>query len=183
MRQAVFLDRDGVLNKLSVRNGRRSSPLTLDEFEVLPGAALTAQMLKRAGLLVVVVTNQPDVARGLLAPAELERMHVCLRRLVSVDAVYTCPHDDLEGCPCRKPKPGLLLRASQEWGISLGKSYLVGDSWRDIEAGRAAGCETFLVESDQNDCSGITADFVVPNLQVAAEMIAAKYAREPGQLN
>lgn len=182
MRFAVFLDRDGVLNKLVVRDGRSGSPHRLDEFELLPGVARAVEMLRRVGLLVVVVTNQPDIARGLLTPAELERIHACLCKLVSVEAIYTCPHDDQDGCSCRKPKPGLLLRASREWNISLPNSYLVGDSWKDIAAGQNVGCKTFLVKRGENDSAGCGADFVVPDVLAAAKMIA-DYTREAKQAN
>ncbi len=155
-----------------MRNGRLGSPLTLDEFEVLPGIGLSVEVLKGAGLLAVVITNQPDVARGLLAPDELKRMNERLRYLVPVDAIYICPHDDKDGCLCRKPKPGLLLRASQELNIRLRASYLVGDSWKDIAAGRSAGCKTFLVKTADSDSGDIGADCVVAHLEEAAELIA-----------
>lgn len=178
MRPAAFLDRDGVLNKLVVRNGRAGSPRTSEEFALLPGVVLAVKVLRRAGLLVVVVTNQPDVARGFLTPVELERVHERLRQLVSVDAIYTCLHDDEHGCSCRKPKPGLLLRASKELGISLRTSYLVGDSWKDIAAGQGAGCKTFLVRTPDNNSTDIGADRVVPTLQVAAELIAGELSSD-----
>ena len=178
MRPAVFLDRDGILNKVIVRNGQKGSPRTVEEFELLPGVASAVAMLRRAGLLVVVVTNQPDVARGFLTAAELERIHECLRSLVSVDAIYACAHDDNDECMCRKPKPGLLLQAAEELNIAITISYLVGDSWKDIQAGRKAGCKTFLVKTADNISTDSDADFVVSNLWAAVDMIAAKHARE-----
>lgn len=177
MQAAVFLDRDGVLNKTVMRDGGAASPRALDEFELLPGVGLAVEGLKRAGLLVVVMTNQPDVARGVLAPAELERMHERLRGLVSVDAIYTCPHDDEDGCSCRKPKPGLLLRAAHEWGICLRKSWLVGDGWKDIEAGKTANCTTVLLKTRDRDSAGIAPNFVVSNLPAAVEVILEKLQR------
>lgn len=177
MRSAVFLDRDGVLNRLVVRDGRAGSPRTLEEFELLPGVDLAVDILRRASLLVVVVTNQPDVARGFLTPAELERMHECLGRFVSVDAIYTCSHDDEDACPCRKPKPGLLLRAAQELQIPLRKSFLIGDTWKDIEAGKAAGCTTFLINPANKNFAGLAPDFVVSNLPAAVEAILGEMPR------
>lgn len=171
MRSAAFLDRDGVLNKLVVRDGRAGSPRTLDEFELLPGVGSAVEALRRAGLLVVVVTNQPDVARGLLVLPELERMHGRLRALLPVDSVYTCPHDDADGCLCRKPKPGLLLQAAWELQISLKDSWLVGDSWKDIEAGKAASCTTLLVQSSDLNPGRIAPNLVVSNLPAAAQAI------------
>ncbi len=170
MQRAVFLDRDGVLTRLVRRGGRRLSPRTLGEFAVLPTARPAVRALRRAGWLVIVVTNQPDVARGALAPETLERMHHRLRRAVPVDAIYACPHDDADGCDCRKPKPGLLRQASSEWGIGLRASFLVGDSWKDIAAGRAAGCSTILV--GEAECPpDVRPSFVLKNLAAAAELI------------
>jgi len=173
MRPAVFLDRDGVLNKLVWRDGWRVSPRALSEFEVLPEAAACVEALRGAGLLLVVVTNQPDIARGFLAPAELESMHARLQELLPVDAIYVCPHDDPDGCLCRKPKAGLLLRASREMDIDLEASYLVGDNWKDITAGCAAGCKTVFVQGEEGDRTGISADFVVSSVGRAAELILA----------
>jgi len=171
MRPAVFLDRDGVLNKLVWREGRGVSPRALSEFEVLPEAAACVEALRRAGLLLVVVTNQPDIARGFLTPTELEGMHARLQELVQVDAIYVCPHDDSDRCSCRKPKAGLLLRASRELKIDLPLSYLVGDTWKDVAAGRAAGCKTILVATDEAVVRGSSADSSVPSLEMAAKLI------------
>ena len=171
MRPAAFLDRDGVLNRLVVAEERARSPRTLKEFELLPDVARAVETLHRADLLVVVVTNQPDVARGLLSAAELERMHEWLRRVVAVDAIYVCPHDDRDECLCRKPRPGLLLAASQEWGIPLAGSYLVGDSWKDMEAGRRAGCRTILLGAARSPEKTLGIDLVARDLARATELI------------
>ncbi len=173
MRPAVFLDRDGILNKLVIRKGQAVSPRTLNEFEPLPGVRTSVEALKRAGLLAIVVTNQPDVARGFLPQAELDRMHEHLRSAVGLDAIYTCCHDDGDDCQCRKPRPGLLLRAAQEWGINLSSSFLIGDSWRDIEAGRAANCTTLLIKAAGDQDPEATADFTVSDLAAAVEVILA----------
>ena len=170
MRAAVFLDRDGVLNRLVPRGGRLVSPRLMEEFHLLPGVSETVQRLRSAGLLVVVVTNQPDIARGLMNPQELERMHMRLRSMVQVDAIYACCHDDSDRCFCRKPKPGLLIQASREMEIDLSLSCVIGDSWKDIGAGRNAGCKTFLIQGPE-DPRGVPAAFVVPSLQAAVELI------------
>jgi D-glycero-D-manno-heptose 1,7-bisphosphate phosphatase len=145
MRQAVFLDRDGVLNALVERDGRRLSPLSDAEFAVLPGAAEAVRALRGAGLLAVVVTNQPDIRRGRLSAANLALMHARLERDLEINAIYVCPHDDADNCTCRKPRPGLLRAAARDWEIDLDASFLVGDTWKDITAGRAAGCRTIHV--------------------------------------
>lgn len=145
MRRAVFLDRDGVLNPLEHRDGRGRAPVSLEAFRLYPWAGSAVQRLRAAGCVCVVVTNQPEIATGELEPAVLEVMHERLRRETGVDAIYVCPHRDEDQCVCRKPKPGLLLRAARELNLDLAASFLVGDRWRDIGAGEAAGCITVLV--------------------------------------
>ncbi len=177
MRRAVFLDRDGVLNRLIERDGQGVSPRALAEFALLPGVRPAVAALQRASLLVIVVTNQPDMARGALAPAEIERMHDRLLKAVPIDAIYVCPHDEPDGCACRKPKPGLLRRASLDWNIHLGTSFLVGDTWKDIAAGKAACCATIQVAATLGVPVGVAADFMVPDLPAAAELILGKLER------
>ncbi len=172
MRRAVFLDRDGVLNRTVLREGRAVSPRKLAEFELLPRVREAVEALKRAELLAIVVTNQPDIARGQLDRAELERMHERLREQVPVEAIYTCPHDDADGCACRKPKPGLLLRAAQEWNAGLAESFLVGDSWKDVLAGKTAGCTSILI-APRSAPAVSTANFQAPTLEEAAALILA----------
>jgi D-glycero-D-manno-heptose 1,7-bisphosphate phosphatase len=145
MKRAVFLDRDGVLNRMVERGGRWGAPLGLETFEVYPWAADSVARLRAIGLLSLVVTNQPELATGELSAPILEAMHERLRRETGVDAVYVCPHRDADRCSCRKPKPGLLLQAAREWGVDVARSFMVGDRYRDVDAGRAAGCVTILV--------------------------------------
>jgi D-glycero-D-manno-heptose 1,7-bisphosphate phosphatase len=174
VRPAIFLDRDGVLNRHVVRNGRDVSPRRLEDFHLLPGVAKAVELLKQAGFLAVVVTNQPDVARGFLNPAHLDCMHERLREGVSVDAIYTCCHDDADGCDCRKPKPGLLLRAAKEWRISLSDSFFLGDSWKDIEAGRGVSCTTVLVKVPDQPYAGPEPDFTVGDLGQGVQVILSR---------
>ena len=177
MQSAAFLDRDGVLNRLVMRDGRAVSPRRLDEFELLPGVAPAVKALRRAGLRVIVVTNQPDLARGTLDPVELQRMHRRLRRAVGLDAIYTCPHNDAAGCACRKPKAGLLQQASREWDLHLEASFLVGDSWKDVAAGKAAGCATVVIGPRHSQPAGVQADFAAWDLPEAAEIIVGQLAK------
>ncbi len=146
MKRAVFFDRDGVLNRSLVREGRAYAPLTLDEFAILPEAAEAVALVRQAGFIAIVVTNQPEVARGQLSWATLTAMHQHLRAVVPVDAIYVCPHDPTDGCECHKPQPGLLQQAARDWNLDLSASFLIGDRWRDMGAGRAAGCYTILIE-------------------------------------
>lgn len=143
--RAVFLDRDGVINRAVVRNGKPYPPDSLDEMEILPGVAEAIAAFRAAGLRVVVVTNQPDVATGKQQRAVVDAMHAHLRAVLGIDEIRACFHVDADGCACRKPKPGMLLDAAASAGIDLARSVMVGDRWRDIDAGRAAGCFTVLV--------------------------------------
>jgi D-glycero-D-manno-heptose 1,7-bisphosphate phosphatase len=167
--RAVFLDRDGVLNPPELRRGRWRAPATLPAFRPYPGAGAAVGALRRAGLVCLVVTNQPDVAAGELDPAALEAMHERLVREVGVDAVYVCPHAAADRCPCRKPRPGLLLQAAAEWDVDLHASFLVGDRPGDIEAGRTAGCRTVLVAGPESD--GADPDYRAPDLEGAVTTI------------
>src|ERR1039458_18263 len=140
LRRVVFLDRDGVLNRPVVREGKPYPPASPDELEIVPEATAALAALRQAGFALYVVTNQPDVARGTQRRSIVEAMHAALRNVRPLDGFYVCYHDDADACECRKPKPGLLLTAAEEHGISLPVSYMIGDRWRDIEAGRRAGC-------------------------------------------
>jgi histidinol-phosphate phosphatase family protein len=144
--RAVFLDRDGVLNEATVREGRPYPPANLAELRIIPDAAAALRRLKQAGFLLIVVTNQPDVGRGTQTRGAVEEINAAIRAALPVDDFYVCFHDGNVGCDCRKPKPGLLLKAAAEWNIDVGQSFLVGDRWRDIDAGAAAGCRTVLID-------------------------------------
>lgn len=144
MRRAVFLDRDGVLNEAVDDAG--ASPRTFDAFRLIDAAVRGAQRLHTAGFALVVVTNQPDIGRGLMAADELAAMHHLLARAMPIDAIQVCPHPGTDGCRCRKPAPGMLFDAAQELDVDLAASWMVGDRWVDIVAGRAAGARTILIE-------------------------------------
>src|SRR5262249_35905993 len=134
MRRAVFLDRDGVLNRAVVRDGKPYPPARLEQLEILPGVVEACITLRTAGFTLVVVTNQPDVARGTQQRAVVQAINEVLRAQVPLDDFRVCYHDEPDGCTCRKPQPGLLLQAARDWQIDLVSSFMVGDSWRDIEA-------------------------------------------------
>lgn len=156
-RAAVFLDRDGVLNRSVDRHGVPSPPSSLDDFELLPGVPEAASRLRDAGYMLVVVTNQPDIARGTQDVAVVEAMNEVIQREVGVDAILVCPHDDIDNCECRKPKPGMLLQAMERFDIDRERSFMVGDRWRDVVAGQAAGCRTVQVGSLDEGSNGAVA--------------------------
>lgn len=173
LKRAVFLDRDGVLNRAIVRDGKPFAPASPAEFEILPDAAACLAELKRLGFLLLVVTNQPEVARGTLAPAALEEMHAALRAQLPLDDILCCFHDDAAACECRKPRPGLLIEAARRYGIDFARSFLIGDRWRDIEAGAAAGCRTVWIDYGYSErAPGVEADARVRSLAEAVAWIA-----------
>ena len=145
-RRAVFLDRDGVLNRALLHDGRPVPPASLAELEITPGAGAALENLRAAGYLLIVVSNQPDVARGRQTREAVEEINARLRRELPLDEIRVCYHDEGDGCSCRKPAPGMLHDAAREHGISLEDSFMVGDRWRDMEAGERAGTRTIFVD-------------------------------------
>jgi D-glycero-D-manno-heptose 1,7-bisphosphate phosphatase len=147
MNRAVFLDRDGVINRGVMREGKPFAPFTVEEFEILPGVPEALASLRAAGYLLIVTTNQPDVARGHGSRAASDAIIRHMRRQLPLDDVLVCYHDDRDGCACRKPKPGMIVAAAVTHGVELAKSFMIGDRWRDIGAGKSAGCWTILVNA------------------------------------
>ena len=171
MKRAVFLDRDGVINRAVVRDGKPYPPAALEEFELLPGVEQTIRSLRVAGYLVIVVTNQPDVATGDQHRDVVEAMHGRLHAAGLCDDIKVCYHTDADACDCRKPKPGMLLEAAREWGIDLVDSFMVGDRWRDVAAGKAAGCYTFFIDYKYRERRADSPDAVVGSLEEAGRLI------------
>lgn len=175
MRRAVFLDRDGVINRAIVRDGRPYPPANLSQLEILPEVQKALQNLHYAHYLLVVVTNQPDVARGVTNKEEVEKINESLLARLPLDAIKSCYHDNGDFCLCRKPLPGLLLMAAEEYGIDLSKSFMVGDRWRDIEAGASAGCKTFFINYRYSEPQPQTPDFTVSSLLEAQKIILGEF--------
>ena len=172
--RAVFLDRDGVLNENLVRNNRPYAPRRLEEFRLLPGVEDAVQRLKAAGFLTIVVTNQPDVADGITPRAIVDAMHAELQRHLSLDDIKICFHNNADRCTCRKPLPGMLFEAAAERGIDLTASYLVGDRWRDIKAGQAAGCHSIFIDYGFKQDEAVEPDAIVKSLPEAVAYILAR---------
>ena len=172
-RRAVFLDRDGVLNRAHVRDGKPYAPRRAEEFRLLPGTPTAVRRLRKAGFLVVVVTNQPDIGNGHVERRVVDEMHEALRRRVAIDAIEVCPHSQDAGCRCRKPRPGMLRSAANRLAIDLRRSFLVGDRAHDILAGRAVGCYTVFVDRGYREPRPPQADGVVRSLPAAVRRIMA----------
>jgi len=170
---AVFLDRDGIINRALERDHRPYPPVSLNEFEILPDVPAACARLKQAGFLLVVVTNQPDVGRGTLKKELVEAIHAEMCRLLPIDRVEVCYHPgkELSDCDCRKPKPGMLLRAARELGIDLKQSWMVGDRWRDVDCGHAAGCRTVFIDRGYAEELRQKPHFSAGNLAEAADII------------
>jgi D-glycero-D-manno-heptose 1,7-bisphosphate phosphatase len=176
-RAAVFLDRDGTLIRAPVVEGKPTSIRDEEELELEPGAGDACDMLKAAGFPLIVVTNQPEIARGTQSAATVERINARLLELLPLDEIVVCPHDDADDCPCRKPKPGMLIDAAERHGLDLGASYMVGDRWRDIEAGRRAGCTTVFLDREYSEEVPERPDATVRTIVEAASRILARENR------
>lgn len=169
--RAVFLDRDGVINRAFIRNGKPYPPSNLSELEILPGVHDALESLSKAGFRLIVVTNQPDVARGVQTREIIETLHTRLKAELPLDDFRVCYHDDQDRCHCRKPASGLLLDAAREAQLDLSTSFMVGDRWRDIEAGRRAGCRTIFIDYGYAETQPSDFDAKVASLSEASEWI------------
>jgi len=172
--RAVFLDRDGVINRPVVRDGKPYPPARVEDLDILPGVPEAVARLHDAGFRVVVVTNQPDIARGTQRREIVDAMHARLASVLSIDEFRVCDHHDGDGCPCRKPKAGMLAAAAREAGLSLPASFMVGDRWRDVEAGRRAGCTTIFVDWGYRDRRSGRPDATVRSLPDAVDWILSR---------
>lgn len=170
-KRAVFLDRDGVLNQNTVHNGRPYAPRRPEDFILLPKVGEAVQQLRAAGYVIIVATNQPDVGAGRQTLETVDKMHELLRKEVSVDEIRVCYHVDTDVCRCRKPKPGLLLDAAEAHSLDLANSWMVGDRWRDVGAGQAAGCRTVFIDYDYDEPRPDRPDVVVHSLAEAVPFL------------
>jgi D-glycero-D-manno-heptose 1,7-bisphosphate phosphatase len=179
----VFLDRDGVINRALERDGRPYPPTSLAEFEILPGVPEACAKLKAAGYRLIVATNQPDVGRGTLPPSTVETIHAALCGQLPIDRIEVCYHPGgtQSACDCRKPRPGMLLRAARDLGLDLAQCWMVGDRWRDIDCGHAAGCRTVFIDRGYAEELRQQPDFRAHNLLEAAAVILRFRKRDPGK--
>ena len=171
LQRAVFLDRDGVINPSVVRDGKPYPTNSLEEFTIYPEVPEACRQLKAAGYLLIVATNQPDVGRGTQKREIVDAMHRQLCSTLPIDRVEVCFHSGVEPCQCRKPAPGMLLNAASQLQIDLTRSFMVGDRWRDIDCGHAAGCKTVLIDRGYVEQLRQKPDFVAKNLAEAAKII------------
>lgn len=170
MKKAVFLDRDGVINNTLFKMGKPRAPYSMEEFSFIDGVELAVKNLKVAGFLTVVVTNQPDVARGWVGMEQVEIVNNHVLQTLKVTEVMSCFHTDKDDCQCRKPKPGMILQAAKKWDIDLSKSFMVGDRLSDVDAGKRAGCISLLV-GPGDGVGSVTPDHQCEDLLSASEWI------------
>ncbi len=169
MKLGVLIERDGVLNHVKVERNNQVSPLTLEDFKLNMEAVPLIKKLKAAGLIIIATTNQPGISRGYQTRRELDRMHDLLRVTFALDDIFVCPHDETDRCPCRKPKPGLLVEAGFKWHLDLDHSFVISDKWQDAEAARAAGCTSLLLQSPW--VRTVHRDFLLPDLDAIVTKI------------
>ena len=174
MKSAIFLERDGILNLARVERGQQVSPRTLDDFHVNPAALAPLQELKAAGFLLLAVTNQPGISRGYLSRRELDLMHIVLRKKLPLDDLLMCAHDEMDRCPCRKPKPGLIREAKFKYNLDLDRCFVVSDKWQDAEAAHNAGCISILLDSPWIGKGH--RDFVLPDMEAIVQKILHLHA-------
>tara|TARA_B100002051_G_C16549638_1_gene541884 strand:- start:143 stop:676 length:534 start_codon:yes stop_codon:yes gene_type:complete len=171
MNKAIFLDRDGVINNIVVSNGLPTSPSKFEEFKILPGVRESIAKLKKLNFYCILVTNQPDVSRGKIKKETVIKMNEYLKKELSLNDVFVCFHDDSDNCLCRKPKPGLILNATKKWKINLKKSYMIGDRWKDIDAGKLSGCKTIFIDNKYNESIKSKPNFISDDLFNAVKII------------
>ena len=177
-RRAVFLDRDGVLIHTDVRGGKPYAVTAPADVKIIDGVQWACRALAEMGFLLVMTTNQPDVARGKVSQAFIDETNAMLAKTLALDAVQVCPHDDRDDCVCRKPKPGLMTEAAASLGIALEQSVVVGDRWRDVAAGKAAGCLTVFIDYGYDEALRSPPDFVCQTLGEVVGWIRTAFLQE-----
>ncbi len=169
---AVFLDRDGIINRALVRDGKPYPPARLNDLEILPGSITSLSRLADFGYVLIGVTNQPDVSRGTQSREMVESFNALIQSRLPVREIFVCYHDNVDNCDCRKPKPGLILQATDKYGLDLSSSWMVGDRWKDIAAGQAVGLKTIFVDYHYAETyEGTSADFTVEDTVHLADII------------
>jgi len=170
-RKAIFLDRDGTLNKVYIENGLPISPSSLNKFKIIKGVKKSINRLKKLNFLCILITNQPDVFRGKISKKTVVKMNSYIKKKIKLDDMFVCYHDNEHNCNCRKPKPGLLVKASKKWKIDLNKSFMIGDRWKDILAGKKVGCKTIFINNNYKNDKKVKADFTFKSLLKAVNKI------------
>jgi D-glycero-D-manno-heptose 1,7-bisphosphate phosphatase len=178
MNKAIFLDRDGIINEVVFRSGNNSKPIApwkFEEFKLVPGIEKPLIELSQMGFHLFVVTNQPDIAKGVIKSSRVKKMNDIVINEFPIDEIMVCSHIDSDNCNCRKPKPGMIINLAKKWEINLEDSFLIGDNWKDIESGETAGCRTILIDKFYN--KSVKADFRVENLTMSVEVVKSHFTK------
>ena len=175
MNKAVFLDRDGVLNQAIIYNNKPYPPKNISELHITQGISELLAKLKNKNYLLIVITNQPDVARGEISKSWVEEVNQILKKALPLDGFRVCYHDDVDRCLCRKPLPGAILAVAKEFDIDLSQSYFIGDRWKDISAGFAAGCKTIFIDYKYDEKLIDAPDFVVTDISQIEDIILGEF--------
>jgi D-glycero-D-manno-heptose 1,7-bisphosphate phosphatase len=175
MNKAIFLDRDGVINQTIFRDGKARAPYTMEDFKLFEGVKEAITTFKAHGFLTIIVTNQPDVARGWVSLEAVHMINRMILDLVPIDAIKICFHTEKDHCICRKPSPGMLLEAAREWEIDFSQSFMIGDRLSDIEAGKRAGCQSVLIGDGYQELSLIKPDSQFLSLLEASQWIISNF--------
>ena len=170
-RKAIFLDRDGVINYPILKQGKPYPPRKLDEVKIYPEVYSFLEIMKNSGFYLIVITNQPDVARGDILKSKVEEINDYLLKNLTLDYIKVCYHDDSDNCECRKPRPGSLISAAKLYNLKLEKSYMIGDRWKDISAGLKAGCKTIFIDRNYNEKKPENYHVKINNLDEARDYI------------
>ena len=170
-RMAVFLDRDGTLNKTYIKKGLPISPPSFNKLKIIDGVKKSIKKLKKLNFMCIMITNQPDVARAKIKKKTVIKMNSFIKSKLKLDDIFVCYHDDIHKCKCRKPKPGLLIQASKKWKIDFSKSFMIGDRWKDISAGKKVGCKTIFINNNYKLDKIVKADFTYNTLLKAVNKI------------
>lgn len=176
--KCVFLDRDGVINNVILKNGKPHPPINLRGIKILENVNKSLISLKKSGFYIAVITNQPDVSRKITTKKEVEAINNYLMSKLPLDEINTCFHDNFHNCQCRKPLPGMILDVTKRKNIDLSKSFLIGDRKSDIEAGNNAGCKTIFIDKNYNEEKPITYDFTVDSLYMASQIILKGFSND-----
>jgi D-glycero-D-manno-heptose 1,7-bisphosphate phosphatase len=173
IQRIVFLDRDGVLNRAFPEDGTTRPPRSIDELELMPEVPEAMGRLRAAGFALVVITNQPDVARGRLSRTVVEAINQKLSRQLPLLDAFTCYHDASDGCECRKPKAGLLFAAARKWSLDLERGFMIGDRWSDVVAAQSAGCRGVLIDTPFSQADRCSPDYRTKEIAEAVDWILA----------
>jgi D-glycero-D-manno-heptose 1,7-bisphosphate phosphatase len=169
MNSGVFFERNGMINKVAIAHGHQVNPLTLQEFSINLDALEPLRKLKAAGFILIATTNQPGLSMGLQSRHDLEEMHLLVKKELPIDDVFICPHDENDGCPCHKPKDGLLREAGHRWRLDLERSFIISENWQDAAAAHSAGCTSILISSPWNAHGHH--DYIVMTLEEAVDKV------------